>query len=113
MVARLDDGLMPTVLPEDGSAPYYGGADVSLWFVNAVHQYLAYTGDDDTLRRHLAGAVFQIIDAYQRGTKLGIRTDEDGLLASGEEGVPATWMNSKLGDWVVTPRRGLAVEINA
>jgi predicted glycogen debranching enzyme len=113
VAGQLDGGLIPSVLPEDGSAPFYGGADVALWFVNAVHQYLAYTGDDDTLRRHLAASVFQVIDSYQRGTKLGIKVDDDGLLFSGEEGIPATWMNSKIGDWVVTPRQGLAVEINA
>jgi predicted glycogen debranching enzyme len=113
LVPRLREGLLPTEFPEDGSEPVYAGADVALWFVNAVYQYLAYTGDAPTVRRHPLESVYAIIDHYRRGTDLGIRTDDDGLLASGVAGQGVTWMDAKSGDWVATPRLGRAVEVNA
>jgi predicted glycogen debranching enzyme len=108
----MKDGVMPSDLPEDGSAPRYGGADVSLWFVHAVHEYLRYRGDEALVQK-LLPAVDQIIDWYRRGTGLGIGMDADGLLRSEEPGQPTTWMDAKVGDWIITPRRGRPVSVNA
>jgi glycogen debranching enzyme len=113
LVGKLERGLLPSEFPEDGSAPLYNGADISLWFVNAVYQYLAYTGDEQSVGQFLLPAALRIIDAYRLGTDLGVRIDVDGLLVSGTPGIGTTWMDAKVGDWVVTPRNGCAVEINA
>ncbi len=81
LAAQLKDGLLPSVLPEDGSAPIYGGADVSLWFVNSVHQYLDYSGEEASLRGSLTDAAFQIVEAYASGgAGPGVGLDADGLL---------------------------------
>jgi predicted glycogen debranching enzyme len=113
MAADLWNGLLPSVYPEDGSAPRYEGADVSLWFVHAVGQYLKYTGEDPAAHSLLIEAVAKILEAYQHGTTLGIGTDVDGLVFTHAAGLPTTWMDAKAGDWVVTPRQGRPVEINA
>jgi predicted glycogen debranching enzyme len=113
MAATLKDGLMPSEFPEDGGDPVYHGADVSLWFVHAVHQYLARTGDDTAVRRHLYAPVLDVIDHYRRGTGLGIKVDDEGLVSTHEPGVGTTWMDARIGDWVVTPRAGRPVELNA
>ena len=109
--SQIQDGLIPSELPEDGSPPAYLGDDVSLWFVHAVWQYLRYTGDDLTVARDLMPTVWEILHAYRRGTGLGIGCDPDGLLHSGATGVGCTWMSARIGDWLVTPRHGRAVEI--
>jgi predicted glycogen debranching enzyme len=111
--SHLKNGLLPTDFSEDGDEPLYHGADVSLWFIAAVFQYFRYSGDEATVRRPLLDVMLGIIDAYRKGTDLGIRMDSDGLLATGVPGIPTTWMDAKAGDWVVTPRAGRAVEINA
>ncbi|MDB5172896.1 MAG: putative glycogen debranching enzyme [Phycisphaerales bacterium] len=113
MAASEQRGLMPTVLPEDGSAPLYNGADVSLWFVNAVWEYFRYTSDVATLRRHLLDTVLKIVDRYRGGTALGIGADSEGLLQTRAPGVATTWMDAKVRDWVLTPRQGRPVELNA
>lgn len=113
LLPRLDNGLLPSEFPEDGTEPVYHGADVSLWFVNAVYEYLAYTGDAPTVGRHLADAVFMILDHYRRGTGLGIRADDDGLLVSETAGVGTTWMDAQIDGVPVTPRGGRAVDVNA
>jgi len=109
----LKDGLLPTQMSEDGDEPLYHGADVSLWFIAAVFDYLRYSGDEATVRRPLFDLCLRTIDAYRRGTDLGIAMDSDGLISSGAPGNPTTWMDAKVSDWVVTPRAGRAVEINA
>jgi predicted glycogen debranching enzyme len=111
--SHLKNGLLPTDFSEDGDKPLYHGADVSLWFIAAVFQYFRYTGDEASVRGQLFDVVMAIIDAYRKGTDLGIHTDFDGLLATGVSGIPTTWMDAKAGDWVVTPRAGRPVEINA
>jgi predicted glycogen debranching enzyme len=113
MASDLWNGLLPSSYPEDGSAPRYEGADVSLWFVHALGQYLRYTGEDPAAHGLLVEAVAKIIEAYQHGTTLGIGTDLDGLLFTHAAGVPTTWMDAKVGDWVITPRQGRPVEVNA
>jgi predicted glycogen debranching enzyme len=106
-------GLMPSEFPTDGTAPLYRGADVSLWFVNAVREYLRYSGDDQTTKK-LFDVIDAILSAYQRGTSLGIRADADGLLSAGAPGLaPATWMNAEVDAAAVTPRHGRTVELNA
>jgi glycogen debranching enzyme len=113
LAAQLDGGLLPSEFPEDGSAPLYQGADVSLWFVHAAHQYLRYTGDEAFVRDELFHALALIVHYYRTGTRLGIRPDADGLVATREAGVGTTWMDAGLGGVAVTPRAGMPVELNA
>jgi len=108
----VDHGLMPSDFPTDGSTPRYRGADVSLWFVNAVHEYARYSGDDQTVQR-LFETIDEILSQYIAGTSLGIRVDADGLLSSSVTGVATTWMNAEIEGFAVTQRAGRAVELNA
>jgi predicted glycogen debranching enzyme len=105
----LDRGMMPSEFPIDGSAPRYRAADVSLWFVNALREYLRYSGDETTVER-LTGTVDAILNAYAGGTAPGVRVDADGLLVTA---AGATWMNAEIAGAPVTPRGGRAVEVNA
>jgi predicted glycogen debranching enzyme len=111
--ATLRDGLVATYFAEDGSAPIYQGADVSLWFINAIHEYLRYTGDNASAARYLLEPAMKIIDAYTCGTRLGIGVAGDGLLMTHEADQATTWMDARAVDWVVTSRQGKPVEINA
>jgi predicted glycogen debranching enzyme len=107
------DGLIPNMFPEGDNQGLYHTADASLWFFHAIERYLAATGDRSTLRR-LLPVLISIVDKHVEGTQFGIGVDpDDGLLREGEEGYQLTWMDAKVDDWVVTPRRGKAVEINA
>jgi predicted glycogen debranching enzyme len=112
--ARLvDQGMLPNRFAEAGEAPEYNTVDATLWYVEAIRAYHAATGDDDLLRE-LFPVLQEIIAWHQRGTRYHIRVDPgDGLLYAGEQGVQLTWMDAKVGDWVVTPRTGKPVEINA
>jgi predicted glycogen debranching enzyme len=107
------DGLIPNMFPDGERQGLYHTADATLWFFHAVGRYVTVTNDWETLG-HLLPVLRDIIDHHERGTRFGIRVDpHDGLLRQGEEGFQLTWMDAKVGDWVVTPRRGKAVEINA
>jgi predicted glycogen debranching enzyme len=110
------DGLMPSHFGEDGSEPVYHGADVSLWFVQAVWDYLRYTADDASVFG-LMDAVAQIVDAYQhdqlKASPVRLSMDGDGLLASRAPGLATSWMDAKIDNWVITPRTGRPVELNA
>jgi predicted glycogen debranching enzyme len=107
------DGLIPNYFPEGAHDAVYHTADASLWFVHAIGRYEQVTGDV-ALRRALAAAVSEIIERHIRGTRFGIGMDpRDGLLRQGAPGYQLTWMDAKVDGWVVTPRRGKAVEINA
>jgi predicted glycogen debranching enzyme len=107
------DGLIPNMFPEGEKEGLYHTADASLWFFQALHRYLQVTNDRETLRRILP-ALRDIVQHHLNGTRFGIGIDpKDGLLRQGAEGYQLTWMDAKVGDWVVTPRRGKAVEINA
>ncbi len=107
------DGLIPNMFPEGRNQGLYHTADATLWFFHALNRYLAETGDRGTLQLVLP-KLRHIADCHLAGTRFGIRVDpEDGLLRQGEEGFQLTWMDAKVDDWVVTPRRGKAVEINA
>ncbi len=107
------DGLIPNMFPEGTKEGLYHTADATLWFFHAIHRYLRMTGDRATLRQ-LIPKLKSIFDHHVRGTRFGIGVDPaDGLLRQGAEGYQLTWMDAKVEDWVVTPRRGKAVEINA
>jgi len=107
------DGLIPNMFPEGTKEGLYHTADASLWFFHAVHRYLQATNDRATLRQ-LLPKLMSIVEHHVRGTRFGIAVDPaDGLVRQGAEGYQLTWMDAKVEDWVVTPRRGKAVEINA
>src|SRR5207245_7223432 len=107
------DGLIPNFFPDGKTEGVYHTADATLWFFHALGRYLAYTGDRATLER-LLPTLLDVIDHHIHGTRFGIGVDPtDGLLRQGQEGYQLTWMDAKVGDWVVTPRRGKTVEINA
>lgn len=107
------DGLIPNMFPEGYKEGVYHTADATLWLFHAIRRYLDYTGDRTVLRLMLP-QLLDIIDHHVRGTRFGIHVDpQDGLLVEGAPGYQLTWMDAKVDDWVVTPRRGKAVEINA
>jgi predicted glycogen debranching enzyme len=107
------DGLIPNLFPEGQREGLYHTADATLWYFHALHRYLQRTGDRDTLRQ-LLPTLHDIVRHHIAGTHFGIGVDPtDDLLTQGQEGYQLTWMDAKVGDWVVTPRRGKAVEINA
>jgi predicted glycogen debranching enzyme len=107
------DGLIPNLFPEGRKYGLYHTADATLWFFHAIDRYVEYTGDLVTLEV-LIPRLLDIVKHHLRGTRFGIGVDPaDGLLRQGEAGYQLTLMDAKVGDWVVTPRRGKAVEINA
>ncbi len=116
---RASGGMLPAFFPEGGAEPEYNSADASLWFIVAVHDYLSArsarrTRTAATDRAAIVGAVQAILEGYARGTRFGIRADEDGLLAVGEPGgLPLTWMDARVDGRAVTPRVGKPVEIEA
>lgn len=110
---HLRDGLIPNMFPEGESEGVYYTADATLWFFHALDRYLEITGDRSLLK-DLLHQLLDIIDHHVQGTRFGIHRDPgDGLLIQGDPRFALTWMDAKLGDLVVTPRRGKAVEINA
>ncbi len=107
------NGLIPNMFPEGENEGLYHTADATLWFFHAVARYVERAGDRLTLAL-LYPTLQNIVECHVRGTRFGIQVDEhDGLLVQGAEGVQLTWMDAKVDGWVVTPRRGKAVEINA
>ena len=107
------DGLIPNMFPDGQKDGLYHTADATLWFFHALGRYLKKSNDHITLKLLLPTLV-DIVEHHLRGTKFNIHVDpEDSLLEQGQEGYQLTWMDAKMGDWVVTPRRGKAVEINA
>jgi predicted glycogen debranching enzyme len=118
--ATLSQGMLPNRFPDTGEALEFNSVDASLWYVIVVGellQVLATKGKGKNLaardRATLEAAVESILEGYARGTRYGIRLDDDGLLAAGAPGVQLTWMDAKVGDWAVTPRRGKPVEVQA
>ena len=114
----VSEGMLPNRFSDDAGAPAeYNSVDASLWFVLAADELLSHPAAHAVLpapeRRRIEAAIDEIVAGYARGTRHGIRRDEDGLLACGEAGVQLTWMDAKVGDWVVTPRIGKPVEIQA
>ena len=109
----VDQGMLPNRFPDEGKTPEYNTVDATLWYVEALRAYHEATDDSDLLR-DLFPILQDIISWHERGTRYNIRVDPaDGLLTAGEPGVQLTWMDAKVGDWVVTPRIGKAVEVNA
>jgi predicted glycogen debranching enzyme len=107
------NGLLPNMFPDGSNEGLYHTADATLWFFHALDRYHATTGDDALLAR-LLPTMLEIAEKHVEGTRFGIGVDpEDGLLRQGAEGYQLTWMDAKCDGWVVTPRRGKAVEINA
>jgi predicted glycogen debranching enzyme len=107
------DGLIPNLFPEGEKEGLYHTADATLWFFHALDRFLEVTGDETTLPL-LLPKLLEVIEWHLKGTRFGIGVDPaDGLLRQGAPGYQLTWMDAKVGDWVVTPRRGKAVEINA
>jgi len=107
------DGLIPNMFPEGEKEGLYHTADATLWFFHAIDRYIELSGDRAILRLVLP-KLLTIVDCHLKGTRFGIHVDpEDDLLSQGAQGYQLTWMDAKVGDWVVTPRRGKAVEINA
>lgn len=109
----VDQGMLPNRFPEAGVAPEYNSVDATLWYFEAIRSYHAATGDDGMVKT-LFPVLLGIIDWHVKGTRYRIQMDPtDGLLHAGEPGVQLTWMDAKVGDWVVTPRIGKPVEIQA
>jgi len=110
---HIRDGLIPNLFPEGEDAGLYHTADATLWYFHAIDRYLQATGDRTTLKV-LFPQLAECIERHVSGTRFNIHVDpRDGLLSQGQAGYQLTWMDAKVGDWVVTPRRGKAVEINA
>ncbi|HEX3528834.1 MAG TPA: amylo-alpha-1,6-glucosidase [Thermoanaerobaculia bacterium] len=109
----MSEGMLPNRFPDQGETPEYNTVDASLWYFVAVWKYLQATGDENFVRGELLPVLEDILAWHRRGTRHGIKEDMDGLLASGAPGVQLTWMDARVGDWVVTPRSGKPVEIQA
>jgi len=107
------DGLIPNLFPEGQKEGLYHTADATMWYFHALDRYVQVSGDTETLAQ-LLPTLKDIVEHHVRGTHYGIHVDpHDGLLSQGQDGYQLTWMDAKVGDWVVTPRRGKAVEINS
>jgi predicted glycogen debranching enzyme len=114
----VSEGMLPNRFPDQGDQPEYNSVDASLWYIIAVHDFLQAMKDREKTvsqreKKTLQNAVEAILAGYSQGTRFGIHMDHDGLLAAGVPGAQLTWMDSKIGDWVVTPRMGKPVEIQA
>jgi predicted glycogen debranching enzyme len=109
----VSEGMVPNRFPDLGQHPEYNAIDASLWFIHAVDRYLAYSKDTKRVQAVAWPAIRQILDGYRHGTRYNIKMDVDGLISGGMPGVQLTWMDAKVGDWVVTPRHGKPVEIQA
>jgi predicted glycogen debranching enzyme len=110
----VSEAMLPNRFPDYGEAPEYNAVDASLWYIIAVYEFLrANPKITDAERKQLLASVNAILEGYSKGTRYRIHCDDDGLIAAGEPGVQLTWMDAKVGDWVVTPRIGKPVEIQA
>ena len=114
----VSEGMLPNRFPDQGDRPEYNSVDASLWYIVAVHEFLEGMKTrcgivSDSQTKALRRAVEAILEGYSAGTRFEIHMDQDALLAAGVPGMQLTWMDSKIGDWVVTPRVGKPVEIQA
>lgn len=110
---QTDMGMLPNRFVDSGEKAEFNTVDATLWFFEAARAYAAATNDYDFLRQELYPLFIQIIDFHIKGTRYNIKAEEDGLLHAGAPGAQLTWMDAKIGDWVVTPRNGNPVEIQA
>ena len=108
----VDQGMIPNRFPDAGETPEFNTVDATLWFFEAIRAYLQYTDDFEFVRGHLYAKLKDILE-WHSGTRYGIGVDTDGLLRCGGPGTQLTWIKSKIGDFVVTPRTGKPVEIQA
>jgi predicted glycogen debranching enzyme len=117
--STVSEGMVPNRFPDHGARAEFNSVDASLWYVNAVQDYLRTPRHERATsaaredQHILQEAVTKILEGYSKGTRFNIHVDSDGLLAAGEPGVQLTWMDAKVGDWVVTPRIGKPVEVQA
>jgi predicted glycogen debranching enzyme len=116
---HLSQGMLPNRFPDSGEQPEYNTVDATLWMFEATRALAQYTSnsaddaDDAFVRSHLYEPLMDVIEWHKRGTRYNIHVDSDGLVFAGQPGVQLTWMDAKVGDWVVTPRIGKPVEIQA
>ena len=110
---HLSQGMLPNRFPDAGAEPEYNTVDATLWFCEAIRNFGERGGADEVVRAKLYPALCDMLDWHVRGTRYGIGVDTDGLLRCGAPGVQLTWMDAKVGDWVVTPRAGKPVEVQA
>jgi glycogen debranching enzyme len=108
----IDQGMLPNRFPDSGERPEYNTVDATLWYFEAIRKYVAYSGDD-SLVNELRDQLQEIIDWHVRGTRYGIRMDDDGLLMAGDADTQLTWMDARVGGRPVTARNGKAVEVQA
>ncbi len=109
----VSEGMLPNRFPDAGEAPEFNTVDATLWFFHAAYLYLERSQDKQFVRTKLYPVFKEIIEWHMQGTRHGIKVDSDGLLTAGAPGVQLTWMDARVGDWVVTPRHGKPVEIQA
>lgn len=109
----VEHGLIPNMFPDDSESPAYNSVDAALWYFEAVNNYLEYTGDNEFIKEKIYHCLEKICSAFTAGTLFDIKMRPDGLVWAGNSHTQLTWMDAKVGDWVVTPRHGMAVEINA
>jgi predicted glycogen debranching enzyme len=109
----LDRGMLPNVFPDAGGTPEYNTVDATLWFFEAIRQYLDRTNDVEFVRTRIYDRLKDIIQWHLRGTRYGIHVDTDGLLIAGDSNTQLTWMDARVDGRAVTPRSGKPVEIQA
>ena len=109
----VDKGLVPNMFPDEGLDPLYNTVDASMWYFYSVFKYLEATKDYDFIEKEIYPKLEEIIAAYKAGTDFSIYMDEDSLIHAGGGFDQVTWMDVRVGEWVVTPRHGKPVEINA
>jgi predicted glycogen debranching enzyme len=119
-VRYLDAGMLPNRFPDAGTAPEYNTVDATLWFFEAIRQYVHYRSDEawqsdavSLLRDSLYGPLKEIVHCHVNGTRYGIRADDEGFLWAGDSNTQLTWMDARVGEVAVTPRFGRPVEIQA
>ncbi len=110
---HISEGMIPNRFPDASETPEYNTVDATLWYFEAIRAYVEKTNDYDFVRENLYEKLVNVILWHVYGTRFQIRVDTDGLLYTGEAGTQLTWMDAKIGDFVVTPRTGKAVEIQA
>jgi len=111
--ASISEGMLPNRFLENEQPPEYNNADGTLWYFIAIHEYLQATGDHDFVLTKLLPVLKDIVQWHEQGTRYHIHITKEGLLYAGEPGLQLTWMDAKVGNWVVTPRRGKPVELQA
>src|SRR4030095_4231006 len=102
-------GMLPNRFLDKGEEPEFNNVDGTLWYFIAIYKYLQATGDKDYIINEILPVLKEIVDWHFKGTRYNIKVDTDRLLFAGEKGQQLTWMDARIGDWVVTPRMGKPV----